>query len=77
MFVLYGAMALLSRARGEQEVADSLLASLEQIVENDDDARQLEFAKNLQKSIAPRPLFLKALSAWAQSAKESTKRRDR
>ncbi len=48
IFVLYGALAMLSRARGNQPAADALLASLEPLVEDEDDARRLTVAKRLQ-----------------------------
>ena len=45
VFSLYGALAMLNRARGEHESADALIANLEQLVEDDDDARRLAQAK--------------------------------
>ena len=44
-FALYGAMAMLSRAEGDDASADTLIASLEQMVETDDDQRLLAVAK--------------------------------
>ncbi len=69
LFILYGSMALLNRARGEREVADSLIASLERMVQNEDDARQLKFAKNLQRSIGRGASVAKAISALARLAR--------
>nr|WP_300988945.1 tetratricopeptide repeat protein [Thiocapsa sp.] len=63
LFTLYGSMALLNRARGEVAVADSLIASLEPLVQNEDDARRLKFAKNLQKSVGLETTFIEALTA--------------
>ncbi|QVL49170.1 MAG: hypothetical protein KFB96_01145 [Thiocapsa sp.] len=53
IFVLYGALAMLSRARGNQPAADGLLASLEPLVEDEDDARRLALAKRLQGRVRP------------------------
>jgi tetratricopeptide (TPR) repeat protein len=44
-FALYGAMAMLNRAQGADASADTLMASLEQMVETDDDQRLLAVAK--------------------------------
>ncbi len=67
-FILYGSMSLLSRARGEREVADSLIASLEKMVQTEDDARQLKFAKDLQKSVGRGANFMRAIAALARPA---------
>ncbi|HSO83829.1 tetratricopeptide repeat protein, partial [Thiocapsa sp.] len=53
LFVLYGALAMLSRARGNQAAADALLASLEPLVEDEDDARRFALAKRLQGRVRP------------------------
>ncbi|RKT46321.1 tetratricopeptide repeat protein [Thiocapsa rosea] len=53
IFVLYGALAMLSRARGNQPAADALIASLEPLVEDEDDARRLALAKRLQGRVRP------------------------
>ncbi len=45
VFALYGALAMLSRAQGEDASADALIARLEQLVETDDDRRRLALAK--------------------------------
>ena len=44
-FALYGAMAMLKRAQGDDASADTFIASLEQMVETDDDQRLLAVAK--------------------------------
>jgi len=44
-FSLFGALAMLSRARGQDEAADALIANLEQLVEDEDDGRRLAQAK--------------------------------
>nr|WP_240905989.1 tetratricopeptide repeat protein [Thiorhodococcus mannitoliphagus] len=66
LFALYGSMALLNRARGETEAADSLMASLEKLVQDEDDARRLEFAKELQKSVGRGGRFRNLLGALAR-----------
>jgi tetratricopeptide (TPR) repeat protein len=53
IFVLYGALAMLSRARGDQADADALIASLEPLVEDEDDARRFTLAKRLQGRVSP------------------------
>ncbi len=63
LFLLYGSMALLNRARGEVEVADSLIAGLEPMVQTEGDARQLRFVKDLQGSVGLGMTFMKALTA--------------
>ncbi len=45
VFSLYGALAMLNRARGQDEAADGLIANLERLVEDEDDARLLAQAK--------------------------------
>ena len=44
-FALYGVTAMLNRALGEDEAATALIASLEQMVQDEDDARLLATAK--------------------------------
>jgi len=44
-FSLYGALAMLNRARGQHETADALIANLEEFVEDEGDARRLAQAK--------------------------------
>jgi hypothetical protein len=53
IFVLYGALAMLSRARGDQADADALIKNLEPLVEDEDDARRLALAKRLQGRVRP------------------------
>lgn len=77
LFILYGSLALLNRARGEVEAADALIASLEQMVQNEDDARQFKFAKNLQKSVVRQATLQKAIDALARLARNPKRRRNR
>ena len=44
-FALYGAMAMLSRAQGDEQAAAGLIASLERLVEDEDDEQLLAMAK--------------------------------
>jgi len=44
-FALYGVMAMLRRAKGEDAIADALIASLEQMVQTDHDRQLLATAK--------------------------------
>jgi tetratricopeptide (TPR) repeat protein len=45
LFSVYGAMAMLHRARGEDEAAAALIATLERFVQDEDDERLLAMAK--------------------------------
>ncbi len=45
VYSLYGVMAMLNRARGQDKAADALIANLEQITEDEDDERLLAQAK--------------------------------
>jgi tetratricopeptide (TPR) repeat protein len=45
VYTLYGAMAMLNRARGQDEAAEALIASLEQMTEDEDDELLLAQAK--------------------------------
>ncbi len=45
VFAVYGALAMLHSARGDNDVAQSLLASLESMVEDEDDERRLAQVK--------------------------------
>ena len=44
-FAVYGVLAMLQRARGDEEAAANLIASLERMVEDEDDERMLKAAK--------------------------------
>ncbi|MBK1730714.1 hypothetical protein CKO41_02620 [Thiococcus pfennigii] len=44
-FLLYGTLAVLNRARGDEEGAQALIATLEGLVEDEDDERRLAIAK--------------------------------
>ncbi|WP_371079137.1 hypothetical protein, partial [Salmonella enterica] len=45
VFALFGALAMLNRARGQNQEADALIANLEQLVKDEDDERLLAQAK--------------------------------
>ena len=57
VFVLYGAMAMLNRARGEDEAAEALITTLEQMVEDEDDERLLAQAKARVERATPAGRF--------------------
>lgn len=60
-FALYGVLAMLSRARGDEEDATGLIASLERMVENENDERMLKVAKaRVEKAAALRQGQLQA-----------------
>ena len=53
VFDLYGAMAMLNRARGNDTAADGLMATLEGMVEDEDDARRLVRARRASLGSPP------------------------
>ena len=57
VFVLYGAMAMLNRARGEDEAAEALISTLEQMTEDEDDERLLAQAKARVERATPAGRF--------------------
>lgn len=52
-FALYGALAMLHTVKGDDEAARSLLANLESMVEDEDDARRLEHVKRVIAQLTP------------------------
>lgn len=67
MFLLYGVLAMLSRARDDHETADNLLAALENLVEDEDDERWLTMARRLQTRVGPMGRLARALRRSAAS----------
>jgi tetratricopeptide (TPR) repeat protein len=57
VFVLYGAMAMLNRARGEDEAAEALISTLDQMTEDEDDERLLAQAKARVERATPAGRF--------------------
>jgi tetratricopeptide (TPR) repeat protein len=61
IFSLYGAMAMLNRARGEHVAADALMASLEAMTQDEDDERLLALAKRRAQRVTASGRLLGAL----------------
>jgi tetratricopeptide (TPR) repeat protein len=53
VFALYGTLAMLNRAKGEEEAAQSLLSSLESMVEDEDDKRRFAQVKRSIDGLDP------------------------
>ncbi len=60
-FLLWGTLAMLNKARGEEDAAQMLLNSLESMVDDDDDARRLARIKEHLASLDPRQRVQQAL----------------
>jgi len=67
VFALDGVLAMLHRARGEDEAADALMANLERLTETDLDARMLALAKRRVELITPQGRFAKILKTLLNS----------
>jgi len=61
VFTLWGSLAMLHAARGEHEEAQSLLASLESMAQDEDEKRRLAQAQRLVDRADPRKGFKQAL----------------
>lgn len=62
-FAIYGALAMLSTARGDVAQAQSLLASLERMVEDEDDRRRMDQVTRAVARLAPGERFKRLLGA--------------
>ena len=67
VFALDGVLAMLHRARGEDEAADALMANLERLTETDLDARMLALAKRRVELTTPQGRFAKILKTLLNS----------
>ena len=67
VFALDGVLAMLHRARGEDEAADALMANLERLTETELDARMLALAKRRVELITPQGRFAKILKTLLNS----------
>ncbi len=74
-FAVYGATAMLSTVRGEHEAARSLLASLERMVEDEDDERRMAQVKRAVARLDPVERFKQVLGAVLKSPPRPSKRR--
>nr|MBS0021324.1 tetratricopeptide repeat protein [Gammaproteobacteria bacterium] len=75
-FALYGALAMLHTAKGDREAARSLLANLESMVEDEDDARRFENVKRVViAQLTPAERLKGLLGALARRGPKPKKRR--
>ena len=75
MFARYGTLAMLNRAKGEEEAAQSLLSSLESIVEDEDDERRFAQVKRALDGLDPVQRFRGLLESILKTSKKPAKRR--
>ena len=76
VFALYGALAMLNRAKGEEEAAQSLLSSLESMVEDEDDERRFAQVKRAIERLDPVQRFRGLLESLLKAdAKPADRRR--
>ncbi|MEA3274187.1 MAG: tetratricopeptide repeat protein [Pseudomonadota bacterium] len=74
VFTLYGTMAMLHKAKGEDDMAQSLLANLESMVEDEEDARRLAQVKRSIDLLDPGKRFKELLGALVKSGPKPNKR---
>jgi len=67
MFTLYGTLAMLHMAKGNDTAAQRFLASLEPLVESEDDERRFTQAKELVNRAMPKGMFGSILRRMATS----------
>ena len=75
VFVLYGALAMLYVAKGEDDAARSLVSSLESMVEDEDDERRLAQVKRLVARLDPQERFKEVLATLLKTGTEPGKPR--
>ena len=75
VFALYGALAMLYVAKGEDEAAQSLVSSLESMVEDGDDERRLAQVKRSVARLNPRERFKEVLATLLKAGTKPGKRR--
>lgn len=75
MFTLYATLAMLHMAKGDDRAAQRFLASLEPLVETDDDERRFMQAKELVNRAMPKGTFASILRRMATSLPQPYKRR--
>ncbi len=67
VFALYGALAMLHEAKGENDTTRSLIASLESMVEDEDDERRLQRVKRMIGRLDPMTRFRDTFKTILQS----------
>jgi len=75
MFILYGTLAMLHMAKGDDRTAQRFLAGLEPLVESEDDERRFTQAKELVNRAMPKGMFGSILRGMATSLPQLYKRR--
>jgi len=75
MFTLYGTLAMLHMAKGDDAAAQRFLASLEPLVETEDDERRYTQARELVNRAMPKGMFASILRRMATSSPQPYKRR--
>jgi tetratricopeptide (TPR) repeat protein len=75
MFTLYATLAMLNMAKGNDTAAQRFLASLEPLVETEDDERRFTQAKELVNRAMPKGMFGSILRRLATSSPQPYKRR--
>ena len=75
MFILYGTLAMLHMAKGDDTAAQRFLASLEPLVETEDDERRFTQARELVNRAMPKGMFGSILRRMAASSPQPRKRR--
>ena len=75
MFTLYSTLAMLHMAKGDDTAAQRFLASLEPLVESEDDERRFTQAKELVNRAMPKGMFGSILRRMATSSPQPHKRR--
>jgi tetratricopeptide (TPR) repeat protein len=73
-FLLWGTLAMLYTAKGEEAAAQRLLDGLEAMVEDDDDARRLAGVKDAVARVDPMERIKRPLRTVLQSGPKPTKR---
>ena len=75
MFTLYGTLAMLQMAKGDDAAAQRFLASLEPLVESEDDERRFTQARELVNRAIPKGMIGSILGRMATSLQQRDKRR--
>jgi hypothetical protein len=75
MFTLYSTLAMLHMAKGDDTTAQRFLASLEPLVETEDDEHRLTQARGLVNRAMPKGMFGSILRRMATSSPQPYKRR--
>jgi hypothetical protein len=75
MFTLYSTLAMLHMAKGDDATAQRFLASLEPLVETEDDEHRFAQARALVNGAMPKGMFRSILRRLATSSPQPYKRR--